>query len=210
MLSLSISLNHPQIFQLLFFILSRFTHYKTHTQTKMKRAYSPAPWESDIEAVLSEQSNHAFDEDNNDFLLEITIHHNQNDDSLRLDDDLDDELNNIPFDLPEYTYPSRSCSPNNCVQSYADSRVSRVTPESSDHVQLPDLTELQRQYQHTLHKLARSMRQSDATRSLIKRQKRMLSPTFSMPGRDEDFFTSDRCARLEESRRKLFNAISSC
>jgi hypothetical protein len=106
-------------------------------------------------------------------------------------------------------------------------RSSLVTPEpqpedtplaASSPTLLPNAEELQRQYQHTLRKLAKSMRRSDATRSIVKRQKALHFKEMSvaMRGRGGDpsamavanFFQSERCKELEETRRQLLRFIN--
>jgi hypothetical protein len=83
-----------------------------------------------------------------------------------------------------------------------------ITPDQKNlGIQLPDLTELQMQYQTTLKKLANSMRQSDATRSVLKRQ-REFSPSLSFESDGEtDYFSSPRCRQLEQSRKRLLCVV---
>jgi hypothetical protein len=96
-------------------------------------------------------------------------------------------------------------------------RSSLVTPEppSEDSAaSFPNPHELQRQYQHTLRKLAKSMRRSDATRSIVKRQKPMTFKGVASAVRQGrrasmyNFFQSERCKELEESRRQLLRFIN--
>jgi hypothetical protein len=99
----------------------------------------------------------------------------------------------------------------------------RVSPERSMSCHSTDssISALQVQYQDGLRKLAKSMRHSDMTRSVIKRQ-RIVAPTLSFTSshsRDsnshagtqsltQDFFLSPRCKELEDSRRKIFRMLS--
>jgi hypothetical protein len=85
----------------------------------------------------------------------------------------------------------------------------QIAPDQKKEVlQLPNLTELQLQYQNTLKKLAKSMKRSRVTRSMIKRQSK-LSSILSIDSDDEtDFFTSPRRKQLEQSRKGLFCLIS--
>jgi hypothetical protein len=73
---------------------------------------------------------------------------------------------------------------------------------------LPGLTELQMQYQDTLKKLAKSMRRSDATRSVIKRQ-RKVTPSLSFESDNaKDFFASPNLQQLEQSRNDFLFLIN--
>lgn len=88
------------------------------------------------------------------------------------------------------------------------------------HSMPSQMTELQRQYQQTLKKLARSMRQSDVTRRIVQRQRSSdeaakFVPNLSSSGHSvgseggrQDFFLSDRCKELEEDRKQLFRMIN--
>jgi hypothetical protein len=96
-------------------------------------------------------------------------------------------------------------------------RSSLVTPEppaEESAAAFPNPHELQRQYQHTLRKLAKSMRRSDATRSIVKRQKPMTFKSVASAMREGrrasmyNFFQSERCKELEESRRQLLRFIN--
>lgn len=83
-----------------------------------------------------------------------------------------------------------------------------ITPEKNKNedadVNLPNVTDLQQQYQNTLKKLAKSMRRSDMTRSVIKRQ-RKVSPSLSFDSTNApDFFASKE---LEQDRKHLFQLI---
>lgn len=97
-------------------------------------------------------------------------------------------------------------------------RSSLVTPEppqdeaiTNSPPSLPKPDELQRQYQQTLRKLAKSMRRSDATRSIVKRQKPLnfkATTLHSSSRAVSNFFQSERCKELEESRRQLLRFIN--
>jgi hypothetical protein len=109
--------------------------------------------------------------------------------------------NDYEYNLPHSPAPQR--------QQASFDFSSQITPDQKiEEIQLPDSTELHMQYQNTLKKLAKSMRRSDATRSVIKRQ-RKFSPSLSFESDDEtDFFTSPRCQQLEQSRKRLFRVIN--
>lgn len=98
-------------------------------------------------------------------------------------------------------------------------RSSLVTPEpiqedatATNPPSLPNLEELQRQYQQTLRKLAKSMRRSDATRSIVKRQKPLNFKgaliAINSSRAESNFFQSERCKELEASRRQLLRFIN--
>lgn len=104
---------------------------------------------------------------------------------------------------------------------FTPKRPSRVTPEpsptsSSEEYRRshgPSTTDLQRQYQLTLRKLAKSMRRSDATRSIVKRHKSWSykgGPSTVGPkgGYSDNFFESERCRELEASRKQMLRFIS--
>jgi hypothetical protein len=80
-----------------------------------------------------------------------------------------------------------------------------VTSTAPSPTPFPSAAELQRQYQHTLRKLAKSMRRSDATRSIVKRQKPL---HFKEMSAAMNFFHSERCKELEDSRRQLLRFIN--
>jgi hypothetical protein len=85
----------------------------------------------------------------------------------------------------------------------------QITPDQkNEEIQLPDLTELQMQYQNTLKKLGKSMRRSDVTRSVFKRQ-RKFSPSLSFESDDEtDYLANPRWQQLEQSQKGLFCVIN--
>lgn len=117
-------------------------------------------------------------------------------DSLDLDDDDEEDIesSNLPGvinDVSEETHIAR-------VSPEPPESPRRQCPERSSS----ESSELQRQYQATLEKLAKSMRRSDETRSIVKRQ-RLHSPDLKIAGAQTDFFNSERCRELEESRVKL-------
>lgn len=85
----------------------------------------------------------------------------------------------------------------------SDDFLNRVSPEPSSpssrkenrgFIRLPESSfEIDRQYQQTLKKLAQSMRQSDLTRSILKRHH----------SNDRDFFNSVRLTDIEHQRKKV-------
>ena len=112
--------------------------------------------------------------------------------------------------------------------SISSSSPHRISPERSMSCHSTDSSTaaaslLQVQYQDGLRKLAKSMRHSDMTRSVIKRQ-RIVAPSFSFTSSHsggsnnsqggaaqsmtQDFFLSHRCKELEDSRRKIFRMLS--
>lgn len=132
---------------------------------------------------------------------------------VRMDDDdsnnaslgfLEDQGNRCES-LPALYDPPRSPSP-----SRSHTSAHEITPEQQEQgkVHLQNPGELQVQYKRTLKKLAKSIRQSDATRSQIKRQKRLASASLSDSEDDCDFFTSRRCMELEKSRKQLLKLIA--
>ena len=78
-----------------------------------------------------------------------------------------------------------------------------VTPDYKPKVQAPPLefnaVELQLEYLRTLKKLAKSMRRSDETRSIVKRQR--------SSDNDENFFMTRRWSELEQDRNKISKII---
>jgi hypothetical protein len=88
-----------------------------------------------------------------------------------------------------------------CNEVLSDSKI--------DHAPLPGVTELEKHYQDTLKKLAKSMQRSDLTRDVIKRQ-RKVTPSLSFESANrEDFFASPRLKESEQSRKRLLNLINS-
>jgi hypothetical protein len=132
------------------------------------------------------------------------------------EDDEDDDYHDPSSHISMYSVVSDIDYEYNLPQSPAPQREqasfdfsSQITPDQKyEEIQLPDSTELHMQYQNTLKKLAKSMRRSDATRSVIKRQRRC-SPSLSVESDDRtDYFTSPRCQELEQSRNRLFRIIN--
>lgn len=90
----------------------------------------------------------------------------------------------------------------------------RVTPDNRPGSCTLTLNEsslhcLQEKYRQSIRKLAKSMRQSDATRSMIQRQKRQYSCVLEEAADLESsaFFSSNRFMELEASRRKVLKTI---
>ena len=108
--------------------------------------------------------------------------------------------------------PPQSPIPNE-INVYGRNDIHHVTPEqqANSPLRLPDAAELQLQYKRTLKKLAKSMRRSDATRNMVKRQRSASYSVGSAFSSDddlsEDFFCGTRAAQMEQSRRKLMQLI---
>ena len=161
-----------------------------------------APWDvMDLESGSSMLDDVADD----GFLLQFTSGGSSeaSDVTLGLSDESESEHQE---ELPSL-YKERSYSPDP-EEDIEESR--RVTPDSSESSEAKKMRKkstthcIKRQYRHSFKKLAKSMRQSDATRSMIKRQKRLLKED------KDNFFSSPRCFELEAARRKLFNILASC
>lgn len=71
--------------------------------------------------------------------------------------------------------------------------VTETTPKT------PRTIELELQVQSSMRKLANSMRRSDTSRSIVKRQR----PNES----EKNFFTSIRCQHLEQSRQRFWSTV---
>jgi len=67
----------------------------------------------------------------------------------------------------------------------------------------PEGVELELEFKRSMKKLASSMRRSDESRSLVKRQRSYNSSTGSF----RDFFQSQRCEELEHNRQTMFGMI---
>lgn len=163
-------------------------------------------WTNNLDASFS----------NDDFFMEITVDRTSSEIDFDLDDDEDFEMG-CAEELPSFYLQQRQMAARSPSPSYSYSYANQVTPDNSHHektMPLPDLGELQEQYNRTLKSLAKSMRRSDATRSVIKQQSRMLpTATYSFNSNDgstqsTDFFSSNKCRELEETRRQLFQVIS--
>jgi len=137
----------------------------------------------------------------------------EDDDFLVMDDDdannpslgfLEDQGNRRESLPALYNLAPRSPSPS---RSHTSAHEISPDQESQGRAHITDPCQLQVQYKRTLRKLAKSIRQSDATRSQIKRQKR-LSASLSDSEDDCDFFTSRRCMELEKSRKQLLKLIA--
>lgn len=91
-----------------------------------------------------------------------------------------------------------------------DDHTHQITPEKQkpSEVSLPDVTELQIQYQRTLKKLTRSMQRSDETRSIVKRQRLCSSAAKIYKEGENDFFSSPQAKAIEEAREKLYEVLS--
>ena len=89
------------------------------------------------------------------------------------------------------------------VRNVLQNNVHEITPESHSQpkVQLPDTTELELQYQRTLKRLSKSMRRTDETRGIVKRQR------LNKTDPNCNFFQSSKAKVMEESRKKLYQMI---
>lgn len=122
------------------------------------------------------------------------------------------ETNKLP---PIYNEAPRSPPPRVVSNNMAPAPA-KVSPQSApvrgvrraQSTPLPQMTELQRQYQQTVKKLAKSMRQSDATRRIVQRQRSDDGSSFFVQDTSSDFFLSDRCRELEDDRKRLFRMIN--
>jgi len=68
----------------------------------------------------------------------------------------------------------------------------------------PEGVELELEFKRSMKKLASSMRRSDESRSMVKRQRSYNSSTGSS---SRDFFQSQRCEELEHNRQTMFGMI---
>lgn len=90
-----------------------------------------------------------------------------------------------------------------------DEDIHRITPEKRkrSEVHVPDMTELQIQYQWALKKLAKSMQRSDETRSIVKRQRLCPSTAIIYKKGENDFFSSPQAKAIESARAKLYEVL---
>ena len=72
-------------------------------------------------------------------------------------------------------------------------------------IEMPPASPLEHMYREGLKKLAKSMKDSDMTRNVIKRQSKFTYRGAKSPGlfKQKDFFLSSRCEELESCRRQL-------
>lgn len=156
-----------------------------------------APWDV---MDLGEYGSTSLDADG--FLLEFPAHSNDepSDVTLGLSDVSESDHQE---ELPCF-FSERVSSPV-ADETFPDQH--RVSPDSakSSRAKKNPSQCIKRKYNHSFRKLVKSMRESDATRSMIKRQKRLLKDDD-----DDNFFASPRCSELEDSRRKLFKMLSNC
>lgn len=89
------------------------------------------------------------------------------------------------------------------ARKVVQNKAHEITPElcSQPKVKLPDTTELELQYRRTLKRLSKSMRRTDETRGIVKRQR------LSKTDRHCNFFQSSKAKVMEESRQKLYRLI---
>jgi hypothetical protein len=163
------------------------------------------PMNFDTDAKMSKDAT-LVDHIDCDFLtMEIEIPSASSNASFGLDLSLDDPRRNslsMMSVISDCDYAPRRSPPPKKQRSFEVSN--GVSPAAKKkHVPLPGLTELQMQYQTSLKKLAKSMQRSDATRSVIKRQ-RKVKPSLSFESNNsKDFFAGPRMQQLEKSRKLL-------
>jgi hypothetical protein len=124
-------------------------------------------------------------------------------DFLTHDERLDDSTQNHPQWYDEEESPRTPLPPMLPVDDLLES-VAEVTPESKPKLQTPqdvNSVELQLEYLRTLKKLTKSMRRSDETRSIVKRQR------LSDSDGSSNFFQTSRWSELELSRQKIAKLI---
>jgi hypothetical protein len=161
-------------------------------------------------------SNDMVDDGDEDFLMmevEVTpsSEHTENDDNWGLDEQ--EGKNGTWQEVDEPRTPSqRSRNLVHLDRQNMNDCVRTVTPETqTNQLSLPDMANLQLQYQRGLRRLSRSMRRSDQTRSIVKRQRSAYSQASGGGGKDDarpDFFASSRFNEFEDSRKKLFSLIN--
>lgn len=128
----------------------------------------------------------------------------------REDDDLvGPELQTLPSCFHHGAAP-RTPSPQQKGMLF-DDEAHQITPEKRKRreIDIPEMTELQLQYQRTLKKLAVSMQRSDETRLIVKRQRMCSSTTLICEEEENDFFSSPQAKAIEEARKKLYESIHS-
>ena len=122
---------------------------------------------------------------------------NENDDEDRVNDD--DDLDCDLYSEEEYQKVAPE-SPQPNAEAAAVNRISSIpiTPDTTFPREntAPSIVELQFEYQRTLQKLAKSMRRSDETRSIVKRQRLSYN-----------FFQTTRCEQLEDTRQKVLQVV---
>uniref|UniRef100_A0A7S3PBK1 Uncharacterized protein n=1 Tax=Amphora coffeiformis TaxID=265554 RepID=A0A7S3PBK1_9STRA len=76
-------------------------------------------------------------------------------------------------------------------------------------IEMPPANPLEQMYRDGLKKLAKSMKDSDMTRNVIKRQSKFTYRGTKSPGlfKQKDFFLSSRCEELESCRRQLMEML---
>lgn len=137
-----------------------------------------------------------------------SFYHDDDDCDDDYEDDYEDYYDEMGSDEDEV--PRTPSPAERHVVGFKNERnVHEITPEQQATPQfiLPDLVELQIKCQRTLQKLASSMRRSDETRSIVKRQ-RLQSPGFNEDLSDNYLFAPQRASTIEESRRKLYQMIN--
>ena len=166
----------------------------------------------------SPDTNHMIDQVDDDFLMMMDDEHCSEDlPSMNVDLKRKNDINQEPKDASVTDYhkdhvsPPHSPIPNE-INILSQNDAARVTPEQTGStIHCPDEAyKLQLQYKRTLKKLAKSMRRSDATRTIVKRQRSSMSIHSGLSSDEdlsEDFFVGDRCAQVEQSRKSLFQLL---
>lgn len=108
------------------------------------------------------------------------------------------EVTSINTSVPKFVSPCPSSDEDDSSDDDDDSLRSPKLSTSSTYNN--KMIELQIDYQRTLQRLSKSMRRSDETRSIVKRQR---------IGRDQykNFFDSPQCDELELSRKRILDVL---
>jgi hypothetical protein len=127
-------------------------------------------------------------------------------------EDSEDEMGFPQERSPSPFTPPHSPVPNE-ISIFSDTSVHRISPQQTTNpVLTSSCCELQLQYKRTIKSLTKSMRRSDQTRTIVKRQRSSFSIGSALSSSDdepsEDFFYSDRCAQVEDSRRHLLRLLA--
>ena len=160
---------------------------------------------------------HMMDHVDDDFLMMMDDEHCEDLPSINGELNRKDDMNQEPKDASLTDYDKDQVSPPqspipNEINIISHNDAARITPEQTGStIHRPDEAyRLQLQYKRTVKKLAKSMRRSDATRTIVKRQRSSMSLHSGLRPDDdisEDFFAGDRYAQVEHSRRSLFQLL---
>jgi len=95
------------------------------------------------------------------------------------------------------------------AQHHPPRQVSPASVPREIVVEVPPTNPLEQKYRDGLKKLAKSMKESDMTRNVIKRQSKFTYRVIKGPGpfKQKDFFLSSRCEELESCRRQLMEML---